>query len=67
MATALLTCLSPPVCQVRFSSNLPPTRQTRFGPEDEEEQQRMVSTENQQLLRGSAASQGFRSVVCVGG
>lgn len=26
----------------------------------------MVSHENQQLLRGSAASQGFRSVVCLG-
>ena len=67
-----LSCLS--LCQVRFSANLPPTRQSRFGPEEEEEEEededgegfeegkRVHSPDNQQLLRGSAASHGFRSV-----
>lgn len=58
----VITDPAPSACQVRFSSNLPPTRQSRFGPEDEEDQQKMVSPENQQLLRGSAASHGFRSI-----
>jgi len=54
--------------QVRFSSGLPPTRQSRYGPEDGEEGPEFSSlpTLHQQnpdqsvLRKGSASSTGFR-------
>lgn len=56
---------TPSLFQVRFSSNLPATRQSRYGPdneeEEEEERHKLTSPDSQQLLRGSASSHGFRS------
>ncbi len=48
--------------QVRFSSGLPPTRQSRFGPENGEEGVEFSSLPPDQsvLRRGSASSTGFR-------
>ena len=51
--------------QVRFSSGLPPTRQSRYGPEDGEEGMEYSSLpslrHDQSVLRkGSASSSGFR-------
>lgn len=51
--------------QVRFSSGLPPTRQSRYGPENGEEGIEFSSLPNirqdQSMLRkGSASSSGFR-------
>ena len=45
--------------QVRFSSNLPPTRQSRFGPNDGERVQ-FHSPNNATLAKGSVAETGFR-------
>lgn len=50
--------------QVRFSSGLPPSRQSRFGPEEDEEASSMYSmpphTDQTVLRRGSATTSGFR-------
>ena len=46
--------------QVRFSAGLPPTRQSRFGPDDDVLETRSTSPEQQLLQKGSATSRGFR-------
>lgn len=49
------------VKQVRFSSNVPPTRQSRYGSDDEESFGNNVSGSDQSLLKkGSATALGFR-------
>ena len=46
--------------QVRFSAGLPPTRQSRFGHDDDILEARSTSPEQQLLQKGSATSRGFR-------
>lgn len=46
--------------QVRFSGGLPPTRQSRFGHDDEVVKTRPISPQQQVLQAGSATSHGFR-------
>ena len=45
---------------MRFAAGLPPTRQSRFGGEEEESVYRPCSPKEAQLLRGSAISPNYR-------
>ena len=45
--------------QVRFSAGLPPTRPSRYGPDDEENPYHSCYPNKPQLLRGSAVSPNY--------
>ena len=45
---------------MRFSAGLPPTRQSRYGPDDEENPYHSRYPNESQLLRGSAVSPNYR-------
>lgn len=46
--------------QVRFSSGLPPTRQSRFGSDNEGRSLQTASLDRKMLQKGSASGNGFR-------